>query len=323
MLEWLPLNNYQMREIRGYTKIALVIVSIVIILGNIITAIVRERVVVNQESYVIKEGFPLFISQYDYMHFIKDYPYEPGVKLIIHRMGRGESYWDITNRYNITIDTLIAANPYLSNLVAQEDTEVVVPGKDGVLMAFDNFFDVVRMSHRLNYTKQIKARYLPTIFKIYSTDDIRLAFFEEKKPVIINIALERLYRQKNIFQSPIYGYFTSLFGDRIDPIWSSTSFHNGVDIRATMNAKIKPARDGMVLFTGWRAGYGKTIVIQHYDGYSTLYGHCNSIKVEPGEWVTKDSIIGHVGSTGRSTGPHLHFTLMRHGEYLNPLFQIW
>ena len=114
-----------------------------------------------------------------------------------------------------------------------------------------------------------------------------------------------------------------MFGDRIDPIYNSSNFHNGIDIKAKMNSKYYPAREGVVSYTGWRSGYGKTIIIQHHDGYSTLYGHSNKIKVKTGDWVNKTSVIGLVGSTGRSTGPHLHFTLMKHGKFLNPLLHIW
>jgi len=79
----------------------------------------------------------------------------------------------------------------------------------------------------------------------------------------------------------------------------------------------------MVIFTGWRGGFGNTVMIQHDEGYTTLYGHLSSISVKVGAWVTKDDIIGQVGSTGFSTGPHLHFTVMKHGQDVNPLLFIW
>lgn len=321
--DWLPLTNYQMRQASGQAKMVLIIGVIVLLLGNLISMIVHDRVSVNGDSFVLKDGFPLFISQIDYINFIRSYPHNPGVKLTLHRMEPGESYWDVSMRYHITIDTLIAANPFLTSLVSYDGVEVVIPAKNGVLFAFDDFIDVLRMKRRLGYAKKIKAGYLPNPFLLFSDDDIKLVFFEEKRPVLVNVSLERLYRQKNVFQSPIYGYFTSLFGNRVDPIYNSSAFHNGVDIIAPMNVPIKPARDGMVVYTGWRAGYGKTVIVQHDDGYATLYGHCSVLLVKMGDWVTKDTVIGKVGSTGRSTGPHLHFTLMRHDEYLNPLMHIW
>ena len=323
MFKFLPINNYQARQIKGYSKIIFAAIITILILGNIITAIIKTSVNVNRDSYTLKDGFPIFISQFDYIELIKNYPYDPGVKLLIHKMQKGESYWDITMKYNVTIDTIIAANPFLINLIAYEDVEIVIPSKNGVLLAFDDFIDVIRMNKKLKYKNKITTKYLPTIFKLFSTDDIRLAFYENIKPILINISLERLYKQKNIFQSPIHGYFTSMFGGRRDPIWNSSHFHNGIDIKASMNSKFYPAREGVVTYTGWRSGYGKTIIIQHHDGYSTLYGHCNKLLVKVGDWVKKNTNIGLIGSTGRSTGPHLHFTLMKHGKYLNPLLHIW
>ena len=130
---------------------------------------------------------------------------------------------------------------------------------------------------------------------------------------------------KNIFQSPLRGNYTSLFGSREHPYIQDGTFrfHNGVDIVSRYGNPIRPAREGMVIFTGWRGGFGNTIIIQHDEGYSTLYGHLSNISVKVGAWVTKNDVIGQVGSTGFSTGPHLHFTVMKHGQDLNPLLFIW
>ena len=101
------------------------------------------------------------------------------------------------------------------------------------------------------------------------------------------------------------------------------AFHNGVDIMCSYNTPLHPTRDGMVVFAGWRDGYGKMVVIQHDDGYGSLYAHCSSLKVSEGDWVTVRDTIALAGSTGRSTGSHLHFTLWRHGIIINPLLVIW
>ncbi|HEY1406901.1 MAG TPA: M23 family metallopeptidase, partial [Spirochaetota bacterium] len=103
----------------------------------------------------------------------------------------------------------------------------------------------------------------------------------------------------------------------------SPDFHAALDIRAPMGTPIRPIKEGMVIQTGWREGYGMCIEIIHPDGYLSLYGHCSKIFVEKGMIVSKDDIIGAIGSTGRSTGPHLHFEMKRHGENVNPLFFIW
>ncbi len=326
MLHWPPFNRYQVRQIKFYSIIASIVITSVIILGNIIAALVCDHVTVKKGSYIKKEGFPLFTDSKEYIRMVKKYPHNAGVRLSTHRLAGGESYWDVAYQHNISIDTLVAANPFITSLVPKDGIEVVVPAADGVLLAFDDIYDVRRMRKLLEYTGEVQGDYLPTPFKIISSDDIRLVFFKGVKPVIVNNSLEKLYRIKNVFQSPIArGSFTSLFGDRVHPFMQDGNlrYHNGVDIISGWRTPVHPTRDGMVIFTGWRGGFGNTVMIQHYEGYTTLYGHLESINVKCGQWVTKKDTIGRVGSTGWSTGPHLHFTVMKHGWDLDPLLFIW
>ena len=326
MLHWPPFSRYQVRQIKFYSIIGSIALAAVMILGNIIAAIVCDHVTVKKGSYSTKQGFPLFTDAKEYIRMVKAYPHNPGVRLFTHRLAGGESYWDVAYQYHINIDTLIGANPFITSLVPKDGIEVVVPAADGLLLAIDDVLDVRRMRNLLDYKGEVRGDYLPTPFKIISTDDVRLVFFKGEKPVIVNNSLEKLYRIKNIFQSPIQrGYFTSLFGDRVHPFMQDGElrYHNGVDIVAATGTPVHPTRDGMVIFTGWRGGFGNTVMVQHHEGYTTLYGHLESINTKVGDWVTKKHMIGRVGSTGWSTGPHLHFTVMKHGWDIDPLLFIW
>jgi len=323
MLNAIPLTRYHMRKIKTATIAITILFLFTIVVLNFYNIVIKKGTRVNPESYVMSQGFPLFTAQKEYIALVKNYPRNPGVKLRIHAMQPGESYWNVTNRYNITIDTLIAANPFLNSLDAKEGVELVIPAEDGVLFAFNDFIDVLRMSSKLDYKKKILGDYLPKIYKLISNDDIRLVFFPDARPAMVNPSLERLYSYRSIFQAPLKGAYSSMFGDRVDPFYHAMAFHNGVDIMAPYSNKIHPSREGMVIYTGWRDGYGQTIVIQHNDGYCSLYAHCSKMMVKVGEWVTKENVIGLVGSTGRSTGPHLHFTLMLHDKIINPLIVIW
>ncbi|MCU0848518.1 MAG: peptidoglycan DD-metalloendopeptidase family protein [Spirochaetes bacterium] len=319
----IPINNYQFRQIKFYGTAAVIFFVAVVLIGNIITAIISDRVTVDPKSYVKKEGYPIFKDRNAYIGMVKSYPHDPGVRLTVHKMNPGESLWDVAARARISIDTIVSANPFLNSLSAPEGTEIVVPSQDGVLLQFTGVFDVWRMSRRLDYDGSIRGDYLPWVFKLISFDDMRLAFFRGAKPVVVNDSLEKLYRFKNIFEQPVKGFYTSLFGDRVDPMWNESAFHNGIDILSPPGSPIKPARDGFVIYTGWRDGFGNTVIVQHWDGYQTLYGHCSVVKVKVGDWVRKKDVIALVGSTGRSTGPHLHFTIMRHGEPIDPIKLIW
>jgi murein DD-endopeptidase MepM/ murein hydrolase activator NlpD len=121
----------------------------------------------------------------------------------------------------------------------------------------------------------------------------------------------RLYR-------PVPGAITSPYGYRIHPIFHVRKMHTGVDMTAGMGTPIHAAEAGSVLSAGWRGGYGKCVVISHGGGLATLYGHLSSISVSAGQKVGRGEVIGKVGSTGYSTGPHLHFEVRVNGSPVNP-----
>jgi murein DD-endopeptidase MepM/ murein hydrolase activator NlpD len=118
---------------------------------------------------------------------------------------------------------------------------------------------------------------------------------------------------------PVGGRVTCGFGPRIHPITHRSSFHNGVDLGASYGTPIHAADRGLVVHAGWWGAYGQAVIIDHGSGLSTMYGHMSSIAVGDGQTVRRGQIIGYVGSTGWSTGPHLHFTVFKNGEAVNPL----
>jgi murein DD-endopeptidase MepM/ murein hydrolase activator NlpD len=122
----------------------------------------------------------------------------------------------------------------------------------------------------------------------------------------------------DLFIWPLSGYISSNYGFRINPITGIRQFHTGIDIAANMGAPIRAAMSGRVTFTGWSDVFGNSVVINHHSGYRTLYGHMSVIRVKNGALVGTGERIGDVGSTGASTGPHLHFTVYKNGVTVNP-----
>ena len=118
---------------------------------------------------------------------------------------------------------------------------------------------------------------------------------------------------------PVHGRLTSGFGNRFHPILGYVRFHDGVDLAASAGTPIVAAADGRVVGAGWRGGYGQQVQIAHAGGVDTLYGHMSRIAAYDGEIVHKGQVIGYVGSTGLSTGPHLHFEVTRNGHPVNPM----
>ncbi len=122
-----------------------------------------------------------------------------------------------------------------------------------------------------------------------------------------------------VLQWPVVGEVTSGYGYRIHPIFHVRKMHTGIDIDADMGDPIRAASGGTVVSAGWRGGYGKCVVISHGGGLATLYGHLSVIEVSAGEAVERGEVIGKVGSTGYSTGPHLHFEVRVNGATVDPL----
>ena len=118
---------------------------------------------------------------------------------------------------------------------------------------------------------------------------------------------------------PVHGYVTGGFGMRQDPLDGEGEFHVGVDISSPYGTKVLAPADGIVIFAEPRAGYGNVIVIDHGFGITTRYGHLSAFKVKEGQRVKRGDVIGYVGSTGHSTGAHLHYEIRIHDNPVNPL----
>ena len=115
------------------------------------------------------------------------------------------------------------------------------------------------------------------------------------------------------------GYVSSEFGGRTNPFDGySRDYHPGIDIASNYGEPVYASASGYVQRAGWYGGYGKYIKISHDYGYATAYGHLSSIEISSGDYVSKGQLIGYVGSTGYSTGPHLHFEVLHYGEQVNP-----
>ena len=123
------------------------------------------------------------------------------------------------------------------------------------------------------------------------------------------------------FEWPVPGVkrITSEYGYRIHPVYKTKKFHTGIDIGAGYGLNIVSSADGIVTLATTNGGYGKCIIINHGSGITTLYGHCSTLLVSQGEKVTRGQVIAKVGSTGVSTGPHLHYEVRVNGSTVNPL----
>ncbi len=203
------------------------------------------------------------------------------------------------------------------------------------------FLEKVRLQGELNQLNEIKNERLAKrsfIQKALSykqsnlsrvlknkTEVARLEAELEKTSRYLTSLIRRLESQSSSgsrpanFIWPVNGTVTSYFGWRIHPILKVKKFHTGIDIAASYGTDIKASAGGKIIFAGWLGGYGNTVIIDHGGGYSSLYAHASAIIVSEDEEVSQGQVIARVGSTGYSTGPHLHFEVRVNGEPQNPL----
>jgi len=140
-------------------------------------------------------------------------------------------------------------------------------------------------------------------------------------PVIVKSSSLSRVVTRRVFINPVPqgGKVTSRFGRRVDPFNRyNRVFHSGLDLAASIGTPVVASSEGEVVFTGRNGGYGNSIIIQHKDGYKTVYAHCSQIVVQPGEPVKMGRVIATVGRTGTATGAHLHFEVFRNGKIMNP-----
>jgi len=173
------------------------------------------------------------------------------------------------------------------------------------LMRKTNSNIIVSTTQRLNEIRKqlyVQSKSLTEIAELMRDNENRLAHIPAIQP-ILNQDLTRI---------------ASRFGRRIDPLYGVPRMHNGVDFTAPVGTEIFATGKGTVSSAGWEQGFGNTIRIDHGYGYVTLYGHLSRMLVRPGQQVTRGEVIGLVGNTGRSFGPHLHYEVHFRGVPQNP-----
>jgi murein DD-endopeptidase MepM/ murein hydrolase activator NlpD len=156
-------------------------------------------------------------------------------------------------------------------------------------------------------------------------DDIdKMSFRSHNLSKDLSLLEQKFTAQSRLLSStpsiaPVRGILTDGFGGRSDPFTGEAGQHNAIDISSAVGQPIRTPADGIVVKAEWANGYGNVIYVSHGYGYSTRYGHLSGYAVKPGARVKRGDVIGYVGSTGRSTGPHLHYEVRVNNNPVNPL----
>ena len=223
---------------------------------------------------------------------------------VSEQVEKGLAYLEMTRKTDRQLRKMLGMNP---NLI--DDTSSMGGPNASDLSDFRKL-----LSKRASEIRETSLN--NSIFRMQEESRIRLSSYAEVTWYITN--------KHNVAKAtpsiwPITGRITSSYGYRIAPLSIASEYHTGVDIANEPGTPVHATADGVVRYSGWANGYGLSMVLDHGFSYSTLYGHLSELLVKEGAQVKRGQLIGRVGSTGTSTGPHLHYEVWLDGTPANPV----
>jgi len=246
-----------------------------------------------------------------------------GPTIITYTVVKGDNLWSISQRYDVKMNNIISTNNLkeISRLSVGQKLKLPITNMDVAKVEGDSqdaavkkvIYYVKKGENLWSISREYNVKIEAIIAANNITDASKISAGQQLR--IPNV----LGARSNIcnFIWPVRGRVTSPFGPRV--LNGRKEFHTGIDIGTPTGTNIVAAESGRVSYSGYMRGYGNVIVISHNGGYSTVYAHCSVILVKKGQYVNNRTIIGKVGSTGYSTGPHLHFEVRLNGKSVNPL----
>lgn len=233
-----------------------------------------------------------------------------------YRIKKGDMIGVIAEEFGLTQDTLISVNNIRKTRLIQPGQYLKIPSMSGILYTVREDGETL---------EEIAAKYEIVQDKCAQVNNVALQVGLSAGTTLFlpDAELDWVTRQEingDLFQRPLKGsyYFSSYYGWRKNPFNGTRTFHGGIDMAANTGTPIYAALEGTVIEAGYNNTYGNYVVIRHHSGYQTLYGHMHTITTKRGNYVYTNTKIGTVGSTGMSTGPHLHFAVYKNGMGVNP-----
>ncbi|MBW5409099.1 M23 family metallopeptidase [Brachyspira hampsonii] len=237
-----------------------------------------------------------------------------GMKYDEYIIEEGDNLTVISRKIGANLDTLVSVNKISNANRLRPGQKIVIPNRNGLLYTIKKDESLEDIAERYD----VSLNRVLSFNKISNPNDIKVGediFLPGAKYTLD----ERIDKFGQMFSLPTtITRISSVFGYRVHPITGVRTKHMGVDIPGRLNTPVYAARKGKVIFAGYSGGYGNLVIVRHDKGYTTYYGHLNSITTRAGATVGVGVMIGRMGSTGRSTGSHLHFEVRRNGVALNP-----
>ncbi|MDR2020251.1 MAG: M23 family metallopeptidase [Treponema sp.] len=232
-----------------------------------------------------------------------------------YTMRSGDTIGQIAKDFGLNEGTLFSLNGISNDRIVPVGKELRIPNQDGIL-------HTVKKGDTLESIAKKYEKYAVDPPSILIANELFTGNILPNDKIFIPGAQlspeERLGITGNFFLWPVRGRITSPYGYRVSPFTGNRTFHSGMDIGSPLGTPIRAAMAGLVTAAGYDATFGNYVVISHHAGYRTMYGHMNAIRVKAGAYVGAGDLIGTVGSTGLSTGAHLHFAVYKNGRTTNP-----
>ena len=231
---------------------------------------------------------------------------------VTYTVKRGDTVSEIAQQFGLTMSTIISFNGIDNVRRLQAGVELRIPPVDGVM-------HLVKRGESLS---SIATGYGVGLEPILDINNIGSEIIHEGDKLFVpNARMSYVNYHKaigDLFIYPVRGILSSGFGMRKDPFTGLMTMHNGYDIVSRAGTPVVASNEGRVVYTGENSLYGRYVLLSHQGGFQTLYAHLSKWVVSEGQWVAQRQKIGELGSTGRSTGPHLHFSIYHNGQALDP-----
>ncbi len=246
--------------------------------------------------------------------------------LVSYTIRRNDNIWKIARRFGVHQHVIIGVNGITNPDMVRAGKRIKVPSRRGIYYQVKKGDTLSAVARQYGIPVKKIATHNGIQGDIIRTGQ-KLFLPEVAMPKDTGVtAVVRKKEGREVaasapgrFMWPLRGRITSGFGNRRDPLSGKRSFHCGVDISSNVGTPIRASADGRVIFSGWKDGYGKVVILRHERGYITVYAHNSRNLVDADAMVTRGTVIAHSGMTGAVTGAHLHFEIRKYVNPLNPM----
>lgn len=250
---------------------------------------------------------------------------------------KNDNIWNIAKKFNTNHRYIIEYNNINSPDSVQAGTKIGVPNRKGIYytvksgdtvseIAVDNSISISKLKKENSISDRIiigQKLFLPDVSlpkkKTKTNTSTHKLVASSTNTTSSKSKSTKINNGLHFAWPTTVRTITSAFGLRIHPITKKRQFHNGIDIKVNTGTPVRASEAGTIIFSGWKTGYGYLVVIKHKNNYITVYAHNSKLKVKKGDRVSKGQLISLSGSSGLSTGPHLHFEIRKYETPLNPL----